>query len=372
MVTVITICYIALVLVAFKVIKIPVRPSTVATSVVIGVIVLGGVLIGWKFAAPMTQQMTVKRNTVQLAIMSKELIEKVHVGIDQPVKKGDLLLEVRTEPFQYSVDQATAQLAEAQQNVLKLEAAVEVASAAVEQSKANEAYAKAQLDVELETQKLNPSAVATLEVEVEKQNELAAQAGIDQAAAALQEAQFELASAKSGIAGIEAQLKTAKYGLEQCQVHAPSDGMIVNLQAREGTMSRALGKSAVGVFMDTSETVVIGVFPQNTLMYVKPDNVVEIAFKSRPGAIATGKVDAVVNYTGEGQMFAESVLPVAADLGSKGYLVVRVKLDDPQLAKELPLGGAGALTIYTDFGNAFHVISKITIRIKGWMNYLPI
>jgi len=71
-------------------------------------------------------------------------------------------------------------------------------------------------------------------------------------------------------------------------------------------------------------------------------------------------------------LIAQSTLPIAADLGSKGFLVVRITLDDSKLAQELPLGAAGALTIYTNVGNAFHVISKITIRIKGWMNYLPI
>ena len=30
--------------------------------------------------------------------------------------------------------------------------------------------------------------------------------------------------------------------------------------------------------------------------------------------------------------------PVAADLGAKGYLVVRIKLDDEKLAREFPLG----------------------------------
>ena len=371
MITVCTIIYIGCVVLAFKFIKIPVRPNTVATSVVVGVVILGGILIGWKFAAPMTGQLTLKRNIVQVVPMAKEVIKRVHVVFDQPVKKGDLLLEMETAPFQASVDQLTAQLAEARQRVLGLDAAVEVATAAVEKSKADEAYSKAQLDAALKTQKLNPGAVATLKVEVQRQNELAAQAGIVQATAALREAEFGLTSAKSGIAGIQAQLNTAKLNLERCFVRAPADGFVANLQAHEGTMGRTLAASAVATFMDMSETVVIGVFPQNTLMYVEPGNVVEIAFKSRPGRIATGKVDAIVEYTGEGQLVAQSTLPIAADLGSKGFLVVRITLDDPKLAKELPLGAAGTLTIYTNVGSPFHIISKITIRIKGWMNYLP-
>jgi hypothetical protein len=41
-------------------------------------------------------------------------------------------------------------------------------------------------------------------------------------------------------------------------------------------------------------------------------------------------------------------------------------LDDQELAKELPLGGGGTVTIYTKFAEPFHVITKM------WTNYLPI
>ena len=47
-----------------------------------------------------------------------------------------------------------------------------------------------------------------------------------------------------------------------------------------------------------------------------------------------------------------------------------INLDDEQLAKELPLGAAGTTAIYTDFAAPFHVITKITVRIKAWMYLL--
>jgi multidrug resistance efflux pump len=146
----------------------------------------------------------------------------------------------------------------------------------------------------------------------------------------------------------------------------------MNWQAVEGTMTTTVLSSAQGTFMDMSETVVGAVFPMNVLKNVEPGNPVEIAFKSLPGQVVAGKVDAVLQYTGEGQLTPEPQLPVMASLGSKGFLLARIVLDDASLAKELPLGAAGTVTIYTNVGQPFHLISKITIRIKGWMNYLPI
>jgi multidrug resistance efflux pump len=146
----------------------------------------------------------------------------------------------------------------------------------------------------------------------------------------------------------------------------------MNFQLREGTPVARWRFTSVGTVEDYSDTAIAAIFPQNLLRNVKAGDVVEIAFKSKPGQIASGKVEAVIKYTGEGQFMPTGVLPSAADVGSKGYLAVRIRLDDDELAKQLPLGAAGTTTIYTDFGQPLHLISKITIRIKAWLYYLPV
>lgn len=374
MIIVMTICYIGCVFIAFKVIKIKPTPTPIAIAVLFGVFMLGGVVIGWKFSAPMTQQMTLIRKVIPLLSNqdSKEIINKIYVEQDQPVKKGEPLYEVDKAPNQYAVGQLTAQLAVAQQNISELEAAVEVAAASVEKAQADETYSKAQLETATGIQKDNPAAIARLKVEVQQKSYAASQAAVEQASAAQQAAQFALGSARNALKSTEAQLSTAQLNLEQCVVRAPADGHIMNWQAIEGTMTTTVLSSAQGTFMDMSETAVGAVFPMNVLKNVEPGNRVEIAFKSLPGQIAMGKVDAVLEYTGEGQLTPEPQLPVAATLGSKGFLVVRIQLDDEALAKDLPLGAAGTTTIYTNAGQPFHLISKITIRIKAWMNYVPI
>ena len=93
-----------------------------------------------------------------------------------------------------------------------------------------------------------------------------------------------------------------------------------------------------GSFMDMTETVVAAVFPQNLVENVAPGDTVEIAFKSLPGQIATGKVDEVLEYTGEGQIDMSGNVPNAKSIGSKGFLVVRILLDDQELAKVTAAG----------------------------------
>jgi multidrug resistance efflux pump len=371
MVTVLIIGYIACVLAAFKIIRIKVNPVTVAVSVLGGIFLIGGVVIAWKFSAPITGKMTVIRRTVPLLSGqdSKELITKVHVAAHQMVKKGDVLYEVDQRPTQYALDSLTAQLAVAEQTISELEAGIEVAAATVEAAKAGLGYSKAQVVVAEGIQKANPAAVAALKVTVQENKYASSQAAVEQAIAAQKEAEFALTNAKENLKATQAQIETAKLNLEQCFIRAPADGYIMNWQAVEGTMTTTVITSAQGVFMDMSETVVAAVLPQNLVKNVAPGDEVEFAFKSTPGRIATGKVSAVVEYTGEGQLEPSGVVPVVATLGSKGFLVVRIKLDDEDLARELPLGGAGTTAIYTKVGGPFHVISKIVVRMKAWTNY---
>ena len=148
MLTLIILGYIGIVVLAYKFIKIKVTPGSIAVFAVIGIFVLGGVTAAWKFSAPMTGKMTVKRNVVALlaATDSKGLISKIHVPQNQLVKKGTPLYEYDTRPNQYALDQLTAQLAASQQGISELAAAVEVAAASLEAAQAKETYSQAQLE----------------------------------------------------------------------------------------------------------------------------------------------------------------------------------------------------------------------------------
>src|SRR5262249_14124454 len=58
--------------------------------------------------------------------------------------------------------------------------------------------------------------------------------------------------------------------------------------------------------------------------------------------------------------------------GSYGMLAVKIRFDDAKQAHELPLGAVGTVAIYTDFGKPFHCISKVALRIKKWLYFLPL
>jgi multidrug resistance efflux pump len=371
MILVITVLYVACVLVAFKVIKIAVHPFTVAVAVVSGVVILGGVITIWNLAAPMTGQMTLKRNVVQITPDLREFVSKVYVKSNQLVKKGEPLFEISPERFQDAVEEASASLAASKSTVSELDAAMVAAEAMIRKSVADEGIAKANIDTAREIRRKSRNAISKLKLEQAEAAYLGAQAGTQVARSSLKQAEASLAVANSSIDVARAGLKQAQFNLERTTYRSPVDGRTINLQIREGTPVARWQFTTAGTIMDLADSVIIAVYPQNLLKYVKAGDEVEMAFMRKPGYIATGKVDAVVQYTGEGQFVAGGKLPSVATVGSKGFLVVRIRLDDEELAKTLPLGAAGTTAIYSKFGKAFHVISKIALRIKGYTYYLP-
>ncbi len=371
MVTLITLAYLACVYAAFTVLKIKVRPFSVAVATVIGVFLLGSIVTGWKLAAPMTGQMTLKRVVVQITPDVREFVSKVHVKSNDLVEKGQPLFEISQDRFQNAVDQATATLAATESTVSQLEAEVTTAEATIKKSDADKAVAKARIDTAKHLQRSAPTAIAKLKIAEADASYKAAKANSQTARASLKQSQSFLAAARDSVDVERAALNLAEFNLSQTTYRSPVDGQVMNLQVREGTPVARWQFTSVGTIMDLSNTVIAAVYPQNLLKYVKSGDSVEIAFMRKPGQIATGTVDAVVKYTGEGQFVAGGTLPVAATIGSKGFLVVRISLDDEELAKTLPLGAAGTTAIYSGFGKPFHSISKIALRMKGWLYYLP-
>lgn len=426
MIAFLTICYTLVVVVLFKLKLLKPRPYPIAGCVVAGVLILGTVVVGWFLCAPMSSRVVTTHYVVQLVPYVKGQVLKVHAQANQPVKKGDLLLEINPQPYQYAVNQATAQLHAAQDNVKQAgaavtaaqanvakgraglkqaQAAVDQANAAVANARAGVAKAKAAQElavteetIALNLRKLDTGAISDLNVKKAVQNRQAtdaalkqaeagvgeavaahaqataglavAQSSIDQAEAAERQAAFALQMAQSNIPAVEAQLDTARFDLEQCRMMAPADGFVVNWQVQDGTMVVSAPMAPAGTFISTADVFVGAAFPQNHLMNVQPGDDVELVLDPFPGRLFRGKVDCVILATGEGQYSPSGQIPYASKVGSQGMLVVKIRLLDEAGSENLPLGAGGTVAIYTEQGKSVHVISKVAIRMKRWLMYV--
>ena len=372
MIAFITILYVVAIVLVFKVCRVKPRPWPIALFVTAGILMIGGIVIFWTLAAPISERAVVTRYVVQVVPWVKGKVLSIPAKPNVPLKKGSVLFQIDPAPFQDAVNQALGQWKVAKSNVEELQAAVNVARAAEDKAKASLEAASFAYEADTKLAKENIGAISELKVARDKANFEGAQANLQQAMSGLVQAIKALQSGEDAVVSAHAQLDSAKFNLAQTTVTAPADGFITDWQIREGTMANPFSAMSVGTFIDTSDTFIVASFPAEELIHVLPGQDVELAFKSRPGRLFHGIVENILEATGEGQFTPGGKLPSAAQVGSPGFLAVKIRLDDAEQAAALALGTPATVAIYTGWGKPFALISKVAIRMQKWLYFLPL
>ncbi len=330
-------------------------------------------------------------------VVAKASVESAEAGIQQATA---------------SVSQSKAAVANALAGITKAKAGVANAEAGVLKATAADDLAKTEEQLSLDLQKADAGAISSVRVTQATQSRKAAnatlqaagtnvnqaQAGVQQAEASLMQYQAAVQQAEAGLAAAqaalrqagatesqvalgvkmaaskiqaaEAQVDDAKFNLEQCNMLAPADGYVVDWAVQEGTMLVPMPLTAAGTFINTEQTFIAAAFHQNWLMNVQPGNDVEFVLNPYPGRLFKGKVSDIIPATGEGQYDPSKTIPLASQVGSQGYLAVKILLNDDQALPQFPLGAGGTVAIYTNYGKPVHIISKVAIRMKKWLLYV--
>jgi multidrug resistance efflux pump len=198
-------------------------------------------VVGLRFVTPYSANATVVQRTIQLVPRLPEptLVTAVLVEENVPVQKDQALFQFDRRPYGYKVEQIEAQLAEAKQNVNILKADVDVANQKAIRTKVELDYKQHQKTI---FDKLaQEQAVRQELVEQWLTRVNAAEATGDEALAELERARLKYKSEIDGVntpvANKEAQLRQARYYLDNTTLTAPENGRIINLQVRPGMVS---------------------------------------------------------------------------------------------------------------------------------------
>jgi len=166
---------------------------------------------------------------------------------------------------------------------------------------------------------------------------------------------FDVQQRQSEVDQLKAQLEGAKWNLDKTTVRAPADGYVTNVALRKGAR---VANSPVMAFIDTSETILGVEIAQNDARYIASGQPVELTFKLVPGRVYTGKVGTVLQAISTGQTQTSGLAVTPKGIESAPF-VVRVKLDDQEIAKRLPAGSTGTAAIFTEAVKPTHVIRKV-------------
>jgi multidrug resistance efflux pump len=368
MLWIVIILFVSAICLVYKVFKIKPQPVNIAFFVTMFCIAIIGMMTLWTLGSPTSSRAVVCRYVVPIVPWVQGPIVHLSAKPNVPIQKGDVLFEVDPTSYQYTVNQAQAALQVARSDAARLSAGVKVAEASIARVQADARAAKLTLEI---TEKAGGSVISKQELSDAQERYSAAQASLDQALATRDQATASFAGSKDAIKLAEEKLKTAEFNLTQCTVLAPANGFVMNWQVREGTFVVPSPSAAVGTFIDTSELFVVAPYKQQMLVNVKPGQEVELVFKSHPGRLFHGKVDSILEATGEGQGAVSGTLPSASKIGSPGILAVKILLNDEEVSSGLDLGTAGSLAIFTDSLKPIHIMSRVTMRMNKWLYFLP-
>ena len=326
MIAFISLCYASFYFLVFGKGWIKKTARNVSIFVGVGVVLIGTIVFIWLTVAPTTPDGRVFQYVVPITTnVSGEVVE-VLAEPGKTLQKGDPLFRIDPLPFEAEVG--------------RLEASIE-------QTDAQRRLA---------------------EVNVERARKLV---GVSAAAQAdLDRWQAELDGAVAGIRSLRAQLRNARWELDQTTIRAPGQGHLVNLQVRPGTAVRTFAGTPSATFIEHGSKQIVSSYSQSSVRRIKPGDPAEMVFSLYPGEVFSGTVQRVVRATGTAQMQAGGSIPTLSGTPSSGRYAVLIDIDGEEAAARLPQGAACSVAVYTDVGKAFHVISKVVMRINAWMAYL--
>ena len=371
------------------------------TVVVIPIVAMTALILTLNVVAPSSPDVRVFRYTVP--IVSQVRGRVIDVPIEEgnvPIKKGDVLFRIDPTPYQLQVNTLQAQLASAVAQQKEIEESLKGAQASVAGAVGTIAQATArtsEVNAKLELAKrrvvqyrelVASGAGSKFDLEQAETNladltgqlasarsaETQARAGEQQAIASREQVQQKLGAKVNGeyaaVAQIRAQLESAKWDLDQTTTRSPCDCYVINLQLRPGGFVAALPVAPVMTLVEATGSVV-ALYRQNELHQVAPGNEAEFALETLPGRIIKGKVNSIVWASGAGQLQATGTVPMTGVLTAPSQRFA-VKFDVADKDKDLFLaaGAAGDAAIYTEHGEAVHIIRKVILRVGSYTNYL--
>lgn len=327
MIAFIIICYSLLYIVIFKKLRLLKKTAgNISAFAGVGVVLIGSIVFMWYTFSPMSSDARMFRYIIPIVPNVKGHVETVPIEPLQNLRKGDTLFRIDPEPYEIAVRQLQAQ-------VRRYEAEHQLA----------------EINVARAEKLLTMQAAAQVDLDIWKANRDVAQAGIDTASA---------------------QLEDARWRLQETNVTAPFDGYVVNLQLRPGSMVTSVPMASPISFVSNETNTVLASFSQSAIRRIASGDMADLVFTNLPGQTFSGKVVRIVPFGSSAQLSASSQLPTLTGAPANDRWGVLVALDDVEFARKLPQGAGGTVAIYTEAGKAFHVISKVAIRMNAWLAYL--
>lgn len=383
--------------------------------VILPVVALAAMLLLLNIFAPTTTDVRVVKYVVPIVSGVRGRVTDVPVENNRPVKKGDVLFRIDTEPYEITIRALEADLLSNQAQVVAEQAKLSEVQARLPDAQSGErqlneqlrqatgeiAVLQASLELAMKRVEQNTELTATgagprfdLEQAQTNVRELTAQIAAARAAeqqvreklsgrvngdlSSIAEVKAQIATAQAAVNAAQAQadttrarLENARYDLKQTTVLSPGNGTMVNVMLRPGYFVGMFAIAEVMTFVD-NEYQVFALFNQNELHQVQPGNEAEITLDTYPGHVIKAHVDSVIWAQSQGQMDANGNLPQTTFNPPPGQFPVKLVVAKEDSPLFLAAGARGSAAIYTEHLALIHLIRKVLIRTASYLDYVII
>jgi multidrug resistance efflux pump len=322
---------------------------------------------------PFTVDAYAQAYVVQVAPQVGGQVQRVHVSEGETVAKGALLFELDPRPFEHKVAVLNAQVVDVEHQIKQLVAQLAAAKAEERQVAAEAEYALSVLRQEEVIFKKESTTERKYLDAVQKRK--ATEAALEKSSRTCESIEAAL-SARVGdeharIAKAKAELAEAELNLAYSKIYAPCDGMITNLQLRDGAYAHV--GQAVLTCIDTSQWLIVANFREICLQRMQVGQPALIALQGAPGELLPAHVHSIGAGVGQGQGIPSGQLP---EVHSENHWIppaqrfqVRLELDDPPPVP-LRVGMTASATVYTEPDRRVNGVTKAFHRILSWLYFL--
>jgi len=299
----------------------------ISIAIVAVAVVLGAAALYHANCYPRTQDAEVFANFIGIAPQVDGPLIRLNVKDNQFVKKGELLYEIDERPYEYALENAISgqatlegQIVDERRRIAALISAVSVAQANIQSTEANvinaeQGVGRARAEWNYANNNLHrlepllaKQFVTVDQVDKARSSEMADQEALRQAESQLQQAKAELSSALAqheqaghAVTTLEplinqreakaAEVKKARYDLDNCRVYAPFDAIVTNLTISEGAYAH-VGQQMF-TLIDARTWWAVGNFREGQLKHILPGMKADVYVLSRPNLRFSGVVDSI-------------------------------------------------------------------------------
>ncbi len=374
-------------LVFFKFKWLPWNFVTQAITITIPIVGITILILVLNIVAPSSADVRVVNYVVPINPPVRGLVIDVPIEPNRPIKKGDVLFKIDPVPYQISVQNFEAQLAQLRVQLITAKATSsnyreQLKSATGQKLGVQSKLKLAQLRLQQFEELAKTGAgnkfdyeqaradVRDLEGQLASAVATESQAREKSSAKSPEGEQDDIANVRAQILAAKANLADAKWQLSQTTYYAPANGTVVALTLRPGAMAVPMPMAPAMNFIE-DENWILAIYQQNEVRKVKPGQEAEVAFKMYPGRVVKCKVDSIMWATAQGQLPMGSMNPAGGVAPiPPNALAVRLLLDAKDKELFLAAGAKGAGAVYTDSVEPIQILRRVLLRISSKLDWL--